>query len=260
MDTLVKMRRCLNATFPLFFILLHTIHGFVSTSLFSPELNHCRSRARCLPGPPIHEGSAVRFRRPPKGMSVTAFTDFDSVRQNLRSVVEVCAASGGSLAVGFLFIQAVTLKRAAPLSLNGVITWFGKLTPEQLQRLSLCLLLDLAGFAPELAFGPIAETADAVWAPVYASLLYSIFGARPFLYKAILATAGFLEEALPFTDAIPSATIGWFLQVPSHPHYLQPFHHHPPTSSLFDLSAAPCASVSTTGCRESPALHVSCSR
>jgi hypothetical protein len=33
--------------------------------------------------------------------------------------------------------------------------------------------------------------------------------------QTILATAGFLEEVFPFTDAIPSATIGWLLEFSS---------------------------------------------
>ncbi len=32
------------------------------------------------------------------------------------------------------------------------------------------------------------------------------------MWQTILATAGFLEEALPYTDAIPSAFIGWLLE------------------------------------------------
>ena len=51
------------------------------------------------------------------------------------------------------------------------------------------------------AFG---EAADLVIAPIVSILIYAV-------HRTTLgAVAGFLEEIIPFTDVIPSATIIWF--------------------------------------------------
>ena len=51
-----------------------------------------------------------------------------------------------------------------------------------------------------------AELFDAVWAPISAVLVYYMFGR-----KLSWASFTFLEELLPFTDVVPSATIAWYV-------------------------------------------------
>eukprot|EP00931_Biecheleriopsis_adriatica_P076167 TRINITY_DN49902_c0_g1_i1.p1 TRINITY_DN49902_c0_g1~~TRINITY_DN49902_c0_g1_i1.p1 ORF type:complete len:158 (+),score=33.69 TRINITY_DN49902_c0_g1_i1:42-515(+) len=53
----------------------------------------------------------------------------------------------------------------------------------------------------------IGEGADLLWAPLSAiAVNYISRGSRA------LAIVGFIEELLPFTDIIPTATFSWFLQ------------------------------------------------
>ncbi len=65
------------------------------------------------------------------------------------------------------------------------------------------LAIDALGMATYL-IPALGEAADVVIAPIIAILIYAVhrttFG----------AIAGFLEEIIPFTDIIPSATIIWF--------------------------------------------------
>ncbi len=104
------------------------------------------------------------------------------------------------------------------MSLDSLINWLSKRSPAEFQKLLACLALDVVGFVPELILvGPVGEYLDVVWAPLYAFVIYSMFGSRPLIYRITLATAGFLEEILPFTDFIPSATIGWVLEVRPRP-------------------------------------------
>lgn len=52
----------------------------------------------------------------------------------------------------------------------------------------------------------LGESFDIVWAPISAGLLSQMYGMTP------LVAVGFLEEILPGTDFIPTATIGWIAQ------------------------------------------------
>lgn len=65
------------------------------------------------------------------------------------------------------------------------------------------LAIDALGMASYL-IPALGEAADLVIAPIVSILIYAVhrttFGAM----------AGFLEEIIPFTDIIPSATIIWF--------------------------------------------------
>lgn len=63
--------------------------------------------------------------------------------------------------------------------------------------------IDALGMATFLVPG-LGETADLIIAPIVAALIYSVHK------TTIGAIGGFIEEALPFTDIIPSATIIWF--------------------------------------------------
>ena len=73
-------------------------------------------------------------------------------------------------------------------------------------ELLLCVGLDAAGAAS--LFYPVGgELADVGFALLYAFLIELFFDWPQ------LALFAFWEEALPFTDFIPSATIGWLLVV-----------------------------------------------
>ena len=76
----------------------------------------------------------------------------------------------------------------------------------KLPKLWVCILLDLVGmisyFVPS-----IGEWIDALWAPIAAFLFYLLFGGKT---GTIGAAITFAEEVLPFADAIPMFTIGYF--------------------------------------------------
>ncbi|MET0299024.1 MAG: hypothetical protein ABW036_04655 [Flavitalea sp.] len=68
--------------------------------------------------------------------------------------------------------------------------------------LLFCLLMDLVGYATYTIpfFG---EFGDLLWAPISAIVFYKTFGS----WKG--SVFNFLEEALPFTDFVPSFTLMW---------------------------------------------------
>ncbi len=76
---------------------------------------------------------------------------------------------------------------------------------KQLPPLWLCILLDAVGmlsyFIPS-----IGEWMDTAWAPISAVIYGIIFGGTK---GTIIA---FLEEAIPFTDIIPTFTITYFIR------------------------------------------------
>ncbi|CAE7705744.1 unnamed protein product [Symbiodinium sp. CCMP2592] len=78
-------------------------------------------------------------------------------------------------------------------------------TVTQLAKLVACVGLDLFGDATYF-FPVIGEGVDLAYAPIQGIALMMLFGSRS------IATVGFLEELLPFTDLIPSATLGWILE------------------------------------------------
>lgn len=73
-----------------------------------------------------------------------------------------------------------------------------------------CLLVDAIGFASYLII-ILGEFTDLIWAPISGLLLQFMFGSM------IMSTVGFLEEYLPFTDILPTASITWALAYLDHP-------------------------------------------
>ena len=73
-----------------------------------------------------------------------------------------------------------------------------------LGKLVISLLLDFIGSTSYL-LPVVGEGFDFVWAPIYAILLGAMYDDVMPNLKYI----GFFEEILPFTDVIPSATLGW---------------------------------------------------
>merc|ERR1740121_2271319 len=80
------------------------------------------------------------------------------------------------------------------------------LHPGMIVKLIACLGLDLMGDASYFIPG-LGEGIDLAYAPAQAIALKMMFR-----YSALPAL-GFVEEILPGTDIIPSATIGWMLEV-----------------------------------------------
>lgn len=73
-----------------------------------------------------------------------------------------------------------------------------------LGKLLASILIDLIGDGSLLVPG-LGDTSDFFWAPVSALLVRLLYGSN------VLAAVNLLEELLPFTDAIPTATIGFVL-------------------------------------------------
>jgi len=101
---------------------------------------------------------------------------------------------------------------AAESAARSITERISTIPPEQWVKLLLCVALDLAGDA-SYAIPGVGELSDVAFAPLEAAVLKSFFGGSQ------IAFLGFAEEALPFSDALPTATIGWFLQtlVPDNP-------------------------------------------
>lgn len=73
-------------------------------------------------------------------------------------------------------------------------------------KLVLCIIIDLIGMCTYLV-PMLGEMADAVWAPLQAWLVYYLFG-----HNLLFSSLAFFEEALPYTDIIPTACVGWVLE------------------------------------------------
>lgn len=74
--------------------------------------------------------------------------------------------------------------------------------------LIFCVLMDILGYAT-YAIPFLGEFGDIIWAPISALIFYKTFGGWKGAFGGLF---NFIEEALPFTDFIPSFTIMWFLQ------------------------------------------------
>ena len=82
-------------------------------------------------------------------------------------------------------------------------------TPEEQQaklaKLFVSLLIDFVGYSTYLV--PLAgEAGDLAWAPVSAALIFYLYG------STFISGIAFVEEILPGTDFIPTATIAWLLE------------------------------------------------
>ncbi|HQW82933.1 MAG TPA: hypothetical protein PK987_00645 [Ferruginibacter sp.] len=72
-------------------------------------------------------------------------------------------------------------------------------------NLVICIVMDIVGMATYF-IPSLGEVADVVWAPLSAFIFFKMFGGRVGFIGSVL---NFLEEIIPFTDIIPSFTIGW---------------------------------------------------
>lgn len=65
--------------------------------------------------------------------------------------------------------------------------------------------MDLVGYA-SFAIPAFGEFSDVIWAPLSAFIFYQMFGGKTGMVGAAVS---FTEEILPFTDWIPTFSIGW---------------------------------------------------
>ena len=72
--------------------------------------------------------------------------------------------------------------------------------------LIFCLLMDLIGSASFFIPG-IGEWFDLLWAPLSAFIFYKTFGGKLGKLGSVIS---FVEEILPYTDIIPTFTLGYF--------------------------------------------------
>lgn len=73
-------------------------------------------------------------------------------------------------------------------------------------KLVASLAIDAIG-ASSFVLPVVGELFDLGWAPVSAALVWYLYGDRRFV------ALNFLEEVLPFTDWIPSATLAWLAEL-----------------------------------------------
>lgn len=72
-------------------------------------------------------------------------------------------------------------------------------------KLAICIIIDLIG-SGSLGIPIVGDMLDLVTAPVSSAMLQALFG------NTFITMAGFAEEILPGTDAIPTATLAWFAE------------------------------------------------
>lgn len=75
-------------------------------------------------------------------------------------------------------------------------------------NLLFCILMDVVGCLT-YSIPVLGEFGDIIWAPISGYIFYKTFGGTKGLIGGILNA---IEEALPFTDIIPSFTIMYFMQ------------------------------------------------
>jgi hypothetical protein len=79
---------------------------------------------------------------------------------------------------------------------------------QKIPSLLFCIVMDIIGYAT-YAIPFLGEYGDILWAPISGWLFYQHFGTWR---GAVGGVLNMIEEALPFTDFIPSFTIMYFLQ------------------------------------------------
>jgi hypothetical protein len=92
--------------------------------------------------------------------------------------------------------------RPSPVALAATI-----LPKDMIGRLVVSLVIDFIGSSSYLLPG-VGEGFDVAWAPIQTILLMAMYDETMPSLKYI----SFMEEILPFTDALPSGTLGWCRQ------------------------------------------------
>ncbi|CAE7570264.1 unnamed protein product [Symbiodinium sp. CCMP2456] len=89
----------------------------------------------------------------------------------------------------------------SPVRLD-VTAFANKVRSDKWLLLAACLLIDFIGMASYLVL-LLGEVTDIMWAPFAGFLLQYLFGSW------LVSSLGALEEFLPFTDILPTATLAW---------------------------------------------------
>ncbi len=76
---------------------------------------------------------------------------------------------------------------------------------EKNPKLHFCIIMDLIGLL-SYTYPGFGEFTDVIWAPVSAFIFYKSFGGKT---GAIGSFINLAEELLPFTDFIPTFTLGY---------------------------------------------------
>ena len=103
-------------------------------------------------------------------------------------------------------------------------------------KVMVSLLIDLIGSSSYL-LPLVGEGFDVMWAPIQTILIMAMYDAT----SPNLKYVSFFEEILPFTDLVPSATIGFLAEfVPKLLHQ-----HHPEVARVVDALVVPPPSNGT---------------
>lgn len=76
---------------------------------------------------------------------------------------------------------------------------------KSLPKLSFCIMMDLAGLAT-YALPALGEWGDILWAPLSGFIFMRAFGGRVGAIGGVINT---IEELMPFSDFVPTFTIGY---------------------------------------------------
>ena len=103
---------------------------------------------------------------------------------------------------------ASTSSRSIP-GLDGFVRGIGdkvvSLSRDKWWKLAISILIDLIGLL-SFIIPVLAEIIDVIWAPISALIIFQLYG------SSLLSGIAVIEESLPFTDIIPTATIGWLCE------------------------------------------------
>jgi hypothetical protein len=143
-------------------------------------------------------------------MLLLSFHPIQAVRDTVGSIFPNPLFLGGTLLLPLLplvFLAAKGAETGAKTAGKLLQPSITQIPPEAWLRLLFCLVIDAGGDSSIVLPGPLGSLSDFIYAPLEALILSKVFpGAAP------VAGLGFLEEILPFTDALPTATIAWVLE------------------------------------------------
>merc|ERR1712216_369908 len=89
--------------------------------------------------------------------------------------------------------------------LSGMGAKIVELSQDKWMKLAISILIDIIGILTFL-IPVLAEMMDVFWAPLSALLVHQLY------VSTLLSGVALIEELLPFTDIVPTATIGWILE------------------------------------------------
>lgn len=208
------------------------VAGLTSTSSFIPSRSQCLRRPRA----PIESSSSRVPILPAVSMSVTNDLIFKALELGVGTFVGNAVASQRAAkkeeSSGFFGLgkkdrpgkksKESVASKASSVDTGFVDDVFGEVMKlgDQLQsvvdsagppdkkkwvKLAVCIIIDLIG-SGSLGIPIFGDLLDVVTAPVTTAMLQAIFG------NTFITVAGFVEEILPGTDGIPTATLAWLAE------------------------------------------------